>query len=440
MTTPALEAIKKVFGEELCPEVIANVRKLSKIELRSLLTEYVDGQVQISCPPRKKGELRPFIHHQIFSPRSTPFDYGSFESNSAIFQEDVVKKHLLYCHSLCISDPGEFVLRLAPSTGDTGKETLANYFTFLLHIKPLLESRIITLVDDWPLGVALLKMFQGKSAGERSRYWPQDPNNPVPFWWPPHLWKPHYYDMDDPAEEDPTVLVTQKQFWNSLSQIKFSNLTHEQGSQHRARLESSLNALEINMIADRLFEGQIDPYFPTAGDREVFTNYVHKFGSPRIAPDGQLKFLTDLIRIHLPSVSELPIHEIVKIRQLGDHFEQWRNALERGIERIRDLPPDLIDPHQEKLRLMREELGDTVRKINNELSQSTFRQSIREGATTFAIGGVTAGTISNDPTTAVASGAMTMVLNLIVKFFKHGTKYEDRESKQSFVRHYSLFE
>lgn len=437
MTTPALEAIKKVFGEELSPEVITNVPKLSKIQLRSLLTEYVDGQVQISCPPRKKGELRPFIHHYFFSPRSNPFDYGSFKSNSVIFQEDVVKKHLLYCHSLCISDPGEVVLRLAPSNGDIGKETLANYFTFLLQIKPLLEARIITLVDDWPLGVALLKMFQGKPATERSRNWPQDPNNPLPFWWPPHLWKGICNGIDDPAEADPTVLETRKQFWNSLSQIKFSNLT--QDSQHRARLRSSLNALEISMIADRLLEGQIDPYFPTAGDREVFTNYIQKFGSPRIVQDGQLKCLTDLIRIHLPSISELPIDEIVKIRQIGDHFEQWRNALERGIERIRDLPPDLINPHQEKLRLMREELDETVRRINNELSQSTLRQSVKDGTTTFAIG-VTAGSISNDPTTAVASGAVTMVLNLIWKFFKHGTKHEDRESKQSFVRHYSLFE
>ncbi|BFU90947.1 MAG: hypothetical protein NTAFB01_21340 [Nitrospira sp.] len=430
-----LNAIQKVFGEDLSPDLISKVKTFSPEQFELLLSEYVDGQVGIQCPERKRGELRPFIHNYHFSNMTVPLEYGSFEVDLSSQQEDAIKKHLLYCHSLCISDPGEFVLRMAKHNKKIAAKTVENYFSFLFRIKPLLERQLITLVDDWPIGVAYFNMLTGKPLAERSRNMVQDPLNPVLMMWPPSIWQGHNPNWDDPKYVDKC-----KEFRQLLSEVKFQHITSEDGPLFLSRLDKSLYALEITMIADQLFEGRIDPYFPTSGDQGVFARYVKKFSSTREVPDGQLRVLSDLLRLDLPLLAELPIEEVIKIRELSDSFNEWRVALERGLERVKSLASDLNDKQREELRLIRDELQDKVNMIKKDHSGSRPAAAAKDSVTTFAIGALTAAILNPEPAISVASGAMTMALNLVVKFWRHGSSIQNNEGRHSFVRHSAIFE
>lgn len=334
-------AINEVFGEELSPELINNSRFWSKKQISALVSKYSELQSEIQCPPKQRGQIRPFIHHNHMRTGIVPLDYTDFLKRQPGVQEDILKKHLLYCHSIVMSDPGEFILRLAKTDG-ARRDVLQNYLEFVSYIKDLVDEEIVILVDDWPLGMSYFNVLQGKSPKTRGNRMIQDPHNLVSFMWPPKKWFPK-----DRYASDADKLYT---FFDNLVDMP---LLESVPTKHRnTRVELSLDAIEVSLIADSLFEQNIDLYFPGNIDQIIFSKYLQFFNENIASNEGEVNALQDILSLELPGIEYLSISDIISIRKDSENFSRLRNSLGNATRRLSDIPSDILNRSCEEIRVM----------------------------------------------------------------------------------------
>src|SRR5205823_990874 len=109
---------------------------------------------QFVIPAKPDNELRPYITSKSIRRGKLPFDFrGAFEQAPVTGEEeDVLKQHLLYCHSVAIHDPLPYYLDCVETSyrWEWIKAKITNYLAFLCQVQPLLREGILWLVDDVP--------------------------------------------------------------------------------------------------------------------------------------------------------------------------------------------------------------------------------------------------------------------------------------------------
>lgn len=417
-----LSAIRETFGEDLSPDLIHASRQWSRQEIKNLVSKYSEFQCDVRCPTKTTETLRPFIHHNHLQLGILPLDFEDFAKRQPSLQEDALKKYLLYCHSICISDPGEFVLRLAATRGGLGEGVLQNYLEFLNYIKELIENEVVILVDDWPLGMAYFNKLQGKPVSTRGRRMVQDPQRIVSFSWPPGFRR-------NANSEDPDT-------------TRISLFAKEDSKLDRRRKRLLLNAIDVSLIADELFERNIDLYFNTTSDLELFSEYAHYLKKTTQVKQGELRTLENLVSLEVPEIANLSIADAIAIRESAESFERLRNALGKASRRLVDLPADTLNRSHEEIRLLNQELYEIRLSVDDEVSQSKLLSGAKRGARSFAIGGVVALGLAYwfPPAAALVKGGAVMALDLLLSSVGRSLKRDEAESKEALLRHFYVFQ
>ena len=81
-----------------------------------------------------------------------------------------------------------------------------------------------------------------------------------------------------------------------------------------------------------------------------------------------------------------------------------------------------------------ESLAHGKQALEKEFGQSSLLSKIKDEVGTFTVGAM-AGWIVGDPSGGVATGAVSVGLNIMKDFF---LKRKDRESRQALLKHYTL--
>lgn len=425
-----IDAIRRTFGEDLGPDLIAESSNFTRQQYKKLLREYVEVQRNIECPPKKNSELRPFIHYKWSEANLLPFDVHHFKNPSIVQQEDVIKKLLLYAHGVCISDPGDYILRLATYDGGLASGVFQNYLIFLNQIKILLDNEIVILIDDYPLVTAYNNILTIGDIGPREML----PSRTKVLKWPPG------FGLFTKKEE----LEQWSKCWEQYLLGPVKNALGNEVSEREINL--ILDAFDITLIADRLFDSRIDPFFLRASDRTVtlaYLDFLKQYAGIEgniTIPDSQLRALSSILSLELPNLASVSIEDIVTIRRSSDGFATWRSALDNALLDIHRLPVDLLDKNEAELRVIRNGLLEAKTQVEKELHESSFLSKTKPDMLTFTVGAITAASLTPlfSPAEALASGGVTLALTLLHKFAHSGN--ESTSSKEAKLRHFGVFE
>src|SRR5262245_52381566 len=160
-----LDLIRKHFGEDVGPDLIAALGVKLPPEFRKFLVEYrewVHGNPRV--PPRAEAHLRPFVTGSYDRSRRVPlydlvFQGDETRISSAI---DAIKHQLLYCHSVAIEDPLQHLIfgeeNLPPVAlasmrgGNLGFRInsgplFRRYLILMSHLRPFIDSGAVVLVE-----------------------------------------------------------------------------------------------------------------------------------------------------------------------------------------------------------------------------------------------------------------------------------------------------
>src|SRR4051794_22700224 len=145
-----IDVIHSVFEVDLGPDLISDLDRIDHKLLFRFRESYAAFANSSVLPTKDQTELRPLATYRALGyTEHLRIDGFLNELDKPALQEDEVKKHLLYCHSLVLDDPLPFILDHFSGRGASGKSRarLASYFAFLNHVKPVVEENILSFVD-----------------------------------------------------------------------------------------------------------------------------------------------------------------------------------------------------------------------------------------------------------------------------------------------------
>ena len=362
MSNP-IPIIENVFGEKLSSELLVRVRTLD-VGLYERLLEAVklfEVDRDKSIPAREEGELRPYfssINPSVSSPMSGHYGLHekSFETQDDIWSFcDRIKERLLYCHKIVLDDPlwlHADVLQNSctykPDSFFRRAELFANYLTFRMYFKPLIEQGTIQFV-----GLENSLVNSGRMGGELF-----------------------------PVEE-------------TLQQIGAQELLDEVG-------EPNDNGFLADVLVDQAFEHihavtKMARYVPDGVDyllprrywEQIFKNYLVSIGSNTNIEQKKLEgaVLRRLIELELPKLEFLEPETIARIRMDGGDFDTLRAELRTVLMQVNR--SENLDPADLRV-LVADQMAKPVAALQESIRRSTFLSQFRsEVSTTLVVGSAT---------------------------------------------------
>lgn len=424
-----LKAIQKTFGADLDQHLIDRIDTIDSRTLGTLAANYyhiVKGGFDF--PEKPNLSLRPFVHHSYYQLGSAQLDHPDFRTNSVSALTNEVKKYLLYCHGVCLSDPAETVLGLA----DRDRGALRRYLEFILELKELIESEIVVLLDDWPLGAALYNKRIGEPV-DTPRHSFETYKHGITFTWPPSLWAP-LDQVARAARDEPFRTLPGETFFGNLHEkIEWGSLNARDSERE---LELCLNAVDMFLLADEAFKARIDLFFPSKRELNIFNEYIG-FMKRVVVPDvGALSTVASIISLDLPGLSKLSVSDIVAVRKSSDSFDRLRTSLGRAAFAISGSSGTAPDGH-----LLKQELDEVRRAVEKEVSNSGSLISAKGAMRSFTIGSVAALALATyaPPAAAIAKGGLVAGFDLLLGFLSGAVKRDSRMANEALLRHFCIF-
>lgn len=186
----AISVVESALGDELGPDLIANIGHVPPETLERLAHEYrrfaQEGANPVS--PSAPDELTPFITLQAmrciaaeFDPRLNPsLTYNFVDPATPEIIEDTLKRFLLYCHRLVVDDPLIYTMDYlafgAPLEEPLWRrvlDRLTGCLTLLSYLRPTHRARHRGVRATGPTGPHLSRtQSTGRPTREHRRFQP----------------------------------------------------------------------------------------------------------------------------------------------------------------------------------------------------------------------------------------------------------------------------
>ena len=303
---------------------------------------------------------------------------------------DLIKRQLLYCHSVVLFDPLPYIADFLPVSDS--RIQLENYLSWLFELSPLVKSGALCFISE--LGY----------------------------------------------KENPGILM------NNLFRM-FEGLQEDEVLQ---RIEESLSSEMkplaswcLNNAKEHLFEMQqaistqpnlLDFYFAAPYFRSIFKAQF----PDTIGGVSSYLALPNLLSIEIPNLDEISVADMVNIRTNDETFETWRKDIRDSLLYVDKNRDRILDENGSLEQSLSNELKERARAIQDALSKNSWFGRAKRGVGGFAIGGV--GTVSQsvvtDESQLAASLVAPLVSGLAASIFPLGG---GNGSASSAFQHYVMF-
>ncbi len=212
----------------------------------------------------------------------------------------MIKKHLLYCHGIALSDLLVYWLDYfyGNSDDERARHNIQTILSFMHQIKSLLENDIVFFIDEL--------------VSERWYRYSYAPRNAI---WPPHLSSLRYI-IDDFAQSDSWTPFLGKGF----SKESFLPVIDV--------VESSIS---VTLAHNVYHKGNHDLYFPLKYFVDVFRSIVKKIMLQVKVSELELTLMERLLSLELPNLSRLSPADIAQVRSNEDRvLGKHRNRISLG--------------------------------------------------------------------------------------------------------------
>jgi hypothetical protein len=401
MTTVA-NVIEEALGEAIGPELIVRAGRVPEGRLENLRERHSAFLAGYRLPAKKTSQLRPYLHPKLLQLTSQGqlLDYQAFfhdfdQAATPGQQENVIKKYLLYCDGVILHDPLLYILDYvgSPAHAEKTRRRFADYLSFLSYIRPLVDSGVVTFIDEAPYRNI-----------KKHAVWP------VPLVFADDLSR--LAQRIDIAEGPRRIPETEKEFilWYGMP------------------------GLSSSLVARQYHRGNLDLFFPNDILWSGFQNLGESLNAPESNPGYRVKLLNRLMKIPLPNLDALSVTDIVNLRRNEEIFEHWRTSFERALERIELHGPDA---EGQEINILSRELKDAARALDESVAESSLLARAKRGLWKVSLATLAALLVTHAPDTipVITVAAATEGLELLSSYFLAGKK-----SEGSFMRHLAVFE
>jgi hypothetical protein len=142
----------------------------------------------------------------------------------------------------------------------------------------------------------------------------------------------------------------------------------------------------------------------------------------------------EVISAHLPKISNISNKDMYSIRANEEAFDIWRGAL-RDTMRTWDAQLKLngsLD-HKEALDIFNDKTLSIRMNLKSKVKSKALTAHFESSAITFGAGAIAAGTISSNPSIALATGAMTSSLRFLYDALKSRSSATDKALLRTFT-------
>jgi hypothetical protein len=444
--TTVLEVACKFFETSADEDLYVAVDKASPKKLTAFLECYRDiGCKGVLDPPQlESNTLRPYL----ISDDQSPWYWGNFSFGFSTFDDadrvwtavDAIKHRLLYCHSVAVDFPLDvFFMRslhrdISEQDVRDKRTNILNFFNFILHMKPLIERGVFSLVTD----VRRLESTEHRSPLICDLFRKFGPSVPGFAY----------------SGEFPRLVLSQSEIDEFYRQAP--KLAQELWSGNRSNdgpwgesflVESSLARILGILDTFARAPNSLSLYFPFRADiraiaafqENIRRSLPHNTQVPEVH-DRDSRLLTQLVDMNVPGIADLPIEDIVAIRD-ADAFANWRNELTMALQYASSIPSDLMDYDRAARAAITEMLEPSRQKLEEEFKKSAFLVKVREAAVTMACGSVGALVgYSIDPSVGALiggiAGSATDVAMKLVRTWMEEQKRGSRAARAAAISHY----
>jgi len=380
-----IDLIRETFGEDLSPDLIVGMDQMSDDQLREFSQRVREWERETKIPPKVEGEVRPFITYQslqaltvqtgVSLATNRAFTPDSFTHGPMV---DLVKRHLLYSHKVTLFDPLPYIADFLPYY--ESRKQLQNYLAWLTELRPLVEDGTITFLSE--LGY-----------------------------------------KDSPGIDVLSARILQGELRSKLE----AEILQSNPSTKRIGLPSDLSAgWLLDNTQDSLWEmthaakrqpHALDYYFAWPFQIEVLRAFLNTM-SDELRPHTEHTFaLHNLLTIQVPNLDSLDMADICRIRQNDELFESWRHNLRQALLFASSNQNSMLDPATEKAAIVRQELCERSRELQNDLSSNAWLKKAKAGIKGFMIGGLASTTqaaiVGSDLTTAAISPCTAALASML---------------------------
>ena len=395
-----LDTIRLSFGEELSPDLIANITNMNDSLLIQFAYKIIESEKSPYIPQKEKGEIRPFLTYQILNEiaRTSGLEITTDHAYSADnFSHgpmvDIVKRQLLYCHKVTLFDSLPYIADFLRSPNAQAKEKLQNYFSWLYELAPLIENDIVTFISE-----PGYKESGGIILNELYNMFPNTESINI------EIAKELNLKPDD-------LLVT------------------------HMTLNTTNHLYEMAHAISR-FPGKFDYYFTHKFQYKVLQRQIHnaleniyKKEIQYISPPFQLT-------LNIPNLDALSVEDIVNIRNNDDTFNQWRYDLSKALIFAQNNLNNIYFSENS----INQNFKEHTKSLEQLLEEVSWISRLKKGTHGFVIGSVgtsmvqlLAGAI--DPITTFVPPLISEFLNAL--FLQN--KSQDHSNLNAALHHYTLF-
>ncbi len=391
-----IRRFETALGEALDPDLLAKFYLIPNSRLTETAERYCD-EVQTldysaELSPRIPGELRPFLTSLVQRPYKDDQDARGAPAESPADIEDRLKHLLLYAHGIVASDPLFVALQTTLLQGQTARHRARVYecLELVSYLREVIDEGIVDVIPS-------------SSA--------QNPTGWSPVEGEGDLWQ---------RDEDGRDWTTDR----SGARIEVS------GPMAREWL-AARHQVSITVAAAESANGGFDLFCPASYYLDVAQRMFPTSKIPVSPAQLENHVLEHLLDMTVPRITDITIADVVAVRQSEETFLLWRRALRRA---LLDSAPaaGALDPENDQLRLLAEELRAAKITIDLAVRRSRSLNARRVGALRFAAG--LAIDVISDPREVVADG-LHQLADVALGVHDCG-----RASYAAFLRHYALFE
>lgn len=384
-----LDRIRNFFGEDVSPDLIVGIDKMDADQLQSFGKLIRRAEREVTLPTKQPGELRPYLTYQILE--DIRAQTGVQLSTNLAFSDDnflhgpmadLVKRNLLYCHSLTLFDPLPYIADLLP-LGES-RVQLRNYLSWLNELKPLVEDGILTFVSD-----LAYKPQPGVIITE-SRVLPID------------------------VQQKLESLILRSELFTRVFGTAPDRAATFVAGWFIAHAEDSL--WEMTHASAR-FPQTLDYYLAWPFYTEIMREYLAHHDRELKQTAGHSLALQSLMSINIPNLDALSIDDVCRIRSNEASFERWRNDLRQALLYAHSQQVAMIEPYSEQTAMVNEELRQRSRDLCNNLTKNRWIAKTKAGVKGFTIGSVAAitkaMTVGGDVETAIITPFVSALLSML---------------------------
>ena len=375
-----VDVFETEFGAQLGPDLIQCVQEASLDQLRDLQDRVSSGP-RPEPPSKTDGRLRPYVPFGEIRGGLDRQDFMHPQRAQTVLNG--LRHHLLYCDSLAIEDPlpglldhfalDEPVLSL---NADKNRRKLVGCLHSLDRVQPLIRAGVLVLVDTTPELRTRVDL------------------------------------LDDP------VKVAGEADFADVPPWKAERL--EEGGQIVRELLINSAAVALSRMLDAADEhpDAVDLCLPFAYYEQTLRAVAQEAEESVAAqaPDVEVRVIQDLLNVTLPTLPNLSQPDLVAVRHTEEALANWRGALERGLGSLHALDQEFLDPQNEALRTIKQELEEEHERVYDDIDRSLFLEPILADHLQFRIGVVSARGVAPVLSSDAAHASRGVTLALLVSY------------------------